>query len=94
MRDIMVPISPDDIAEGVALQYQVSIEELRSKKRNRHISEARSVAMYLTRELTCCGFIQIGDYYFRDHSTVVLAYGTVIKRIESDDVFRPAIKCQ
>ena len=56
----------------VAEYFQISIEDLKSKKRNSNISFPRQIAMYLCRKLTDESFPKIGiEFGGKDHSTVI-----------------------
>ncbi|SMP73166.1 chromosomal replication initiator protein [Neorhodopirellula lusitana] len=73
-------ISIKSITTGVARQLGVKSSEMRSGTRRQNIVRARSLAMYLSRQLTDSSLTQIGDAFGgRDHSTVLHA----IRKIES-----------
>ena len=56
----------------VAEYFQISVEDLKSKKRNSNISFPRQIAMYLCRKLTDESFPKIGiEFGGKDHSTVM-----------------------
>jgi chromosomal replication initiator protein len=60
--------------------------ELKSPSRQKRISSARMLAMYLSRQYTGSAFSEIGDYFGgRSHSTVIAAERKVAKWIENDD---------
>ena len=60
------------IQKIVADYFKVSIEDLKSKKRNAEIAFPRQVAMYLCRRLTDESFPKIGiEFGGKDHSTVM-----------------------
>lgn len=60
------------IQKVVADYFKVSIEDLKSKKRNADIAFPRQIAMYLCRELTDESFPKIGiEFGGKDHSTVM-----------------------
>ena len=55
-----------------AKYFNVTIEDIDSKKRTKAISLPRQVAMYLTRDLTDLSLPKIGEEFGgRDHSTVI-----------------------
>jgi len=73
-------VSVDAIQKEVAAAFDISISDLRSKKRARTIAFPRQVAMYLSRILTEYSLPQIGEYFGgRDHTTVLHAYQRVEK---------------
>jgi len=60
------------IQRVVADYYQISVEDIKSKKRHASIAYPRQIAMYLTRKLTDESFPKIGiEFGGRDHSTVI-----------------------
>lgn len=61
----------DDVMRAVAEYYDVSVEDLKSNKRQRSISVPRQVSMYLCREVAGASLITIGKAFNRDHSTVM-----------------------
>lgn len=62
------------IYDVVCTQYDVDAEAIKSKSRERHLSEARQVAMYLARTQTDISLATIGVLFGnRDHSTVLYA---------------------
>ena len=71
-------ISPSDIISRICLITGITTDDIRSEKRNRHISESRSCASYLIHffhpNLTLKA---VGKYTNKDHSTVLHHYKTV-----------------
>ena len=60
------------IQRVVAEYFQISVEDLKSKKRNSNISFPRQIAMYLCRKHTDESFPKIGiEFGGKDHSTVM-----------------------
>lgn len=60
------------IQKVVAEYFQISVEDLKSKKRNSNISFPRQIAMYLCRKITDESFPKIGiEFGGKDHSTVM-----------------------
>ena len=64
---------------------RVDAAELKSSSRQKRISAARMLAMYLAREYTGSAFSEIGDYFGgRSHSTVIAARRKVEKWLDED----------
>lgn len=60
------------IQKIVSEYFQISIEDIRSKKRSSNIAFPRQIAMYLCREITGESFPKIGtEFGGKDHSTVM-----------------------
>lgn len=74
-------LSPEIIAKVTAEYFNVSVDELKSPARAKNISNARHLAIYLTRELTGNSFVSIAEFYNKKHSTIVYAYETVKKEL-------------
>jgi len=69
------------IMEETAGYFSLSTGDLVSKSRSRPLTQARHIAMYLTRECTGLSLVKIGEIYGgRDHSTVL--HG--IKKVEDE----------
>ena len=68
------PITPQLILEEAATQFGFTIEELKSKHRQRPLVTARQIAMYVMRELTELSYPNIArEFGGRDHTTVIHA---------------------
>ncbi len=67
------------IRDLVGCQYNVSVEDLKSRSRKRSVSFPRQVAMYLTRKYTDHSLADIGALYNRDHSTVLHAVKVITR---------------
>lgn len=81
-------ISMDNIRKVVAEYYEVSVKDLMSKKRARHIARPRQVAMALAREFTNNSYPEIGQSFGgRDHTTVMHACDKVKELCVIDPVF-------
>ncbi|HBV68554.1 MAG TPA: chromosomal replication initiator protein DnaA [Clostridiales bacterium] len=77
-------ITLTDIKEVVANYYNISLEDLVSKKKTKNIAYPRQVAMYIARKLTDYSLPKLGEEFGgRDHSTVLHAYNKVEEDIES-----------
>ena len=73
--------------------YKISIEQMKSKKKNNEINFPRQVAIYLCRELTTESFPKIGSYFGgRNHSTIISAYQRIKRELNSNENLRSIIK--
>jgi len=69
----------------VAEYFQISVEDIRSKKRNSNISNPRQIAMYLCRTMTDESFPRIGiEFGGKDHSTVMHSVEKIEKEIKAN----------
>ncbi len=65
--------------------FQISVEDIRSKKRSSNISFPRQIAMYLCRNMTNESFPKIGiEFGGKDHSTVMHSVEKIEKEIKDN----------
>lgn len=80
-----VKITVERIKDVVCKKYQLTVEQMDSKKRSRPLAYPRQIAMYLTRELTDMSLPKIGqEFGGRDHSTVIHACDKIKDDMEKD----------
>ena len=73
------------IQKAVAEFYNITVEDLKGKKRGANIAYPRQIAMYLSRMLTDETFPRIGlEFGGRDHSTVIYACDKIDTDIKSN----------
>jgi len=70
-------ISIEIIQKLVAEEFNLSLHDLKGKKRSKGIVMPRHISMYLCRELTDYSQGEIGDAFGRDHSTVIHSCKTI-----------------
>ena len=74
------------IQKIVSEYFQITVEDIRSKKRSSNISFPRQIAMYLCRNMTSESFPKIGtEFGGKDHSTVMHA----VEKIEQEIKVNP-----
>lgn len=93
-KNILKDILPDDeehktsiqtIIKEISKYFSIPINDILSAKRNKFISHARHLAMYLSRELTSSSLPRIGKSFGdRDHSTVIYAISKISDLIKTD----------
>ncbi len=78
-------LNVDQIQKSTSKQFNVNLEDLKSKTRKKEIVTARQVAMYLSKEYTKHSLKVIG-YHFggRDHATVIHAVKCVQEMMENN----------
>ena len=92
LRDTSRQLSIDEIQRAVARAFGVKVTELKSDTRERNITTARQVAMYLCRKLTASSFPYIGDQFGgRDHSTVIHAVRKIERKVTEDSAFQSRV---
>jgi chromosomal replication initiator protein len=76
-------VTIDRIQRAVANHFDLRVSDLTGQRRVKNISEARHIAMYLTRELVKLPLKQIGEEFGgRDHGTVIHACKTVVSKVK------------
>ena len=78
-------ISLDIIQKVIADNYQISLSELKSKKRDKKYVFPRQIAIYIARELTEISYSELGNEFGgKDHSTIMHAYDKIAESIKLD----------
>jgi len=82
-------ISIGEIRKKVSQSFNLSEENLCSKRKTQEIALARQVAMYLSRNLTKASLKTIGlEFGGRDHSTVIHACSLIADNLKKDSGFK------
>jgi chromosomal replication initiator protein len=90
LRDIIPaadskPLSVELVQKVVAEYYGISVDEMRSKRRDKHIVFPRQVAMFLIREEIALSLPAIGQAFGgRDHTTVLHSYEKISNEVKED----------
>lgn len=85
-------VNIDSIKESVARYYNITVDDINSKRKNSDIAIPRQIAMYLARVHTDLSYPKIGEAFGgRDHSTVIYAYEKMLKGKKSNQHLREAI---
>ncbi len=66
-------ITCDIIQDAVATYYGITVEDLKSPRRNHEVTVPRQIAMYLTREMMGMSLTKIGDAFGSRHYTTVMS---------------------
>lgn len=81
------------IQNAVANHYNITIDDLKGKKRSNKVAHPRQLAMYLCRIETDETFPRIGlEFGGRDHSTVIFACDKIEKELETNTELERTIK--
>lgn len=98
LKDIVSPnspsvITPENIINVVCDHYSVSIEDIKSSKRNKELVHPRQMIMYLCRSMTNATYKEIASYLGgRDHSTIMYGERSITDLIEKDEHTRRTIE--
>jgi chromosomal replication initiator protein len=86
-------LSPKLIMTAVANYYDIDLEGLTGKRRDKKTVLARQVAMYLLREQNHCGLAEIGKILGgRDHTTIMHGCEKITTEIDTNPQLRNSIK--
>ncbi len=78
-------INANQILQIVAEEFNFSLPEIKTKRRNKNTVLVRQIAMYVIRELTDLSLPEIGEFFGgRDHTTVLHAYNKIKKGVVGD----------
>lgn len=82
-----------DIQNVVSKYYQISLVDLKGKKRVKSIVLPRQIAMFLSRELTANSLPKIGaEFGGKDHTTVIHAYEKINHALTNDHQLKQDIE--
>lgn len=79
-----------EITQIVADYYEIPYDALFTRERNRKGVKARKIVMYITRNFTTSSTLQAGEFFDRDHATVIHAINT----IEAEMAIYPSMKAE
>ena len=86
-------VTVDVIQRTVADYFNLSTQELKSKKRTRVVAFPRQLAMFITREVTEYSTTEIGlEFGGRDHTTVMHACQRIEARMRTDPTLEPTVQ--
>jgi len=78
-------ISIETIQKVVADHYNISLSDIKSKKRNKKFVIPRQIAIYISRQLTEYSFPELGNEFGgRDHTTAMHSYEKVEEQLKTD----------
>jgi chromosomal replication initiator protein len=79
------PVTVELICETVADYYNIALEEMKGRRRDKHIVFPRQVAMYIIREETASSLPAIGTAFGgKDHTTVLHACEKITELAKDD----------
>jgi chromosomal replication initiator protein len=85
-RQLVAPVRPENILQSVCNYFGLEHKDLMSGRRQRTISLARSVAMYLVRKTAKLSFPEIGTRMGkRNHSTVISACRRIERAVAKNE---------
>ncbi|MCO4794546.1 MAG: chromosomal replication initiator protein DnaA [Bacteriovoracaceae bacterium] len=78
-------ITLDDIAKATSGYFKIPLADLKSKARNKEITRARHIAMYLQRKVVHATQQEIGRFFGgRDHTSVIHGVNKISEQVKTD----------
>lgn len=77
-------ITPSLIIQAVAEHYELRAEDILGKSQKRECVLSRQIAMHLCREKLKLPFMKIGEFFSRDHSTVMSSIKHIKKLMDDE----------
>ncbi len=85
-------LTPSEVLQSVCAYYNIDIERIRGKQREREVVWPRQVAMYLMRQETSASLLQIGtELGGRDHTTIMHGWEKVQTEMTNNDRVRQEV---
>ena len=85
-------VNIDSIQKAVTDYFDIRLADMTSRRRPSNIAFPRQIAMYLSRKMTPCSLVEIGDAFGgRDHGTVIYACQKVKERMQCEPDIRDAV---
>jgi len=93
LPDKKTQVSPDIIINEVARFYNLRVQDIKSKSRNKRVIVPRQVSMYLMKYLIMMSLSDIGEYFGgKDHTTVLHSIRKIECEIESGKVVKDVVE--
>ena len=91
--NVPLPVTIERILQQVSLTYEVTPDDLRSKRSTSQISTARQIAMYIVKQITSLKLEEIGEKFGgRNHSTVIYSISQVEKQMKTDSSLKAQVE--
>lgn len=90
-EDKPVAATIEDIISSVSDSFNISIEDIKSDKRNSNISVARNVCMYVIRNVLSLTYSAIGQEFGKTHSTVMHSIENIEEEMKKDVNFKMSV---
>lgn len=92
MKPFITPAGvADAFVSAIACTFGVTVNMIHSRNGHRTVRRARMVAMWVIRKATAMSTNEIGDYFGRDHSTVIHALRVVDKALAEDQALKTIV---
>ncbi|MFH1191715.1 MAG: chromosomal replication initiator protein DnaA [Candidatus Omnitrophota bacterium] len=92
LREPTKLITIDFIQRCVVEEFGITLQDLKTKRRNKQVVFPRQIAMYLSRELTELSLPEIGELFGgKDHTTVLHSYKKIKESINNNPKLKERI---
>ena len=89
IRKQRAEITAEKIIETVSVEYEVPVSDMKSKKRQKKIVNARQIAMFLLKNRLDLNLTTIGGLFGgKDHSTVISSIRKIEGKMEESKIFK------
>ena len=78
-------LQAEDIINCVSNFYKVTKNDICGKRKNKEFVLPRQVSMYLILDMMALPQAKVGEFFGRDHATVIYARDKIDKQIKTDD---------
>ncbi len=85
-------ITPSILAKKVADYFGVSVEDLKGSARAQKITQARHIAVYLSREFLQLSYEAIGEFFNKKHTTIMYSCDSVRDKLKTDSLLQSGIE--
>ncbi|MBE6799203.1 MAG: chromosomal replication initiator protein DnaA [Ruminococcaceae bacterium] len=86
------PVTVEKIVDEVSRTYNVSTEDIFSRKKSAEIAKARQISMYIVHEVMGLSSTEIGKKFNKDHTTVLYTTDKVKKLIKTNEMEKRIIE--
>ncbi len=77
----------EQIIENISKRYNISIEEIKGKKRTTEIALARHISIYVIRNVTNLSLQNTAKIFGRDHTTILSSIDVIKSKMSEDSAF-------
>lgn len=91
--DAPTMVTIDTIQKVISSYFDITLADLKGKKKNSNVVNARQIAVYLSRNLTEYSLQDIGkEFGGRDHTTIMHSIGKIEGLLKTDPMFNSTIE--
>jgi chromosomal replication initiator protein len=77
----------EQIIENISKRYNISIEDIKGKKRTTEIAFARHISIYVVRNVTNLSLQNTAKIFGRDHTTILSSIDVIKSKMAEDSAF-------